>query len=335
MSSVSIALCTYNGAQFLNDQLESFLAQTRLPDELVVTDDCSTDKTIEALEAFAISAPFKVRIFRNDTNLGSTRNFERAISLCEGDVIFLSDQDDVWMPGKIERVAAEFEKSESLGFVFTDAEIVDENLQPLHKKLCDLTFNPALRHITTRDEMLRLLLPRNYCTGATMAFRSSYRDLFFPVPANIPEMIHDAWIAFVIIAAADFKFVDDVLIKYRQHDKQQLGVIITDDSARLSDGQKYRRSLKILKTEIERIEKISDAFTQSPKLREFSAPISQLAADRILEISEKIIHFQNRNDLPAGRMKRIAPVWKEIRSGRYHKFSGGYRSALKDALTGS
>ena len=94
----SIALATYNGERYLQEQLNSFLHQTRLPDEIIACDDCSTDRTMDILESFAISALFAVYIYRNAINLGYTKNFERAISLCSGDVIFLSDQDDVWFP---------------------------------------------------------------------------------------------------------------------------------------------------------------------------------------------------------------------------------------------
>ena len=90
---VSIALCTYNGSEFLGEQLASFLTQTRLPDEIVVCDDCSLDSTVQILDDFAAHAPFPVRIYRNEKNLRSTKNFEQAIDLCEGDIILLADQE--------------------------------------------------------------------------------------------------------------------------------------------------------------------------------------------------------------------------------------------------
>jgi len=85
---VSIALCTYNGEKFLAEQLKSIAGQTRLPDELVICDDCSQDATVDIVRGFAKVAPFSVRLLTNKTNAGSTKNFERAISLCEGDIIF-------------------------------------------------------------------------------------------------------------------------------------------------------------------------------------------------------------------------------------------------------
>src|SRR5262245_33463585 len=125
---ISIALCTYNGAKFLSSQLESYLVQTQMPDEVVVCDDRSNDQTVEILKAFAERAPFSVRVLVNDQNLGSTKNFEKAISLCSGEFIFLSDQDDIWNPDKIEKMTAPFENDPDVGLVFSDVELVDESL---------------------------------------------------------------------------------------------------------------------------------------------------------------------------------------------------------------
>ena len=94
--NLSIALATYNGAVYLKEQLESIAAQTRTPDELVISDDQSTDDTLRVIEEFAATAGFPVRLSVNEANLGIAKNFEKAISLCRGDLIFLSDQDDVW-----------------------------------------------------------------------------------------------------------------------------------------------------------------------------------------------------------------------------------------------
>jgi glycosyltransferase involved in cell wall biosynthesis len=100
---ISVALCTYNGERFLHQQLDSIAMQTRLPDELVVCDDRSTDRTLAIVREFAASAPYPVRVFENQANLGFAANFEGAIRRCDGDLIALSDQDDVWYPTRLER----------------------------------------------------------------------------------------------------------------------------------------------------------------------------------------------------------------------------------------
>jgi glycosyltransferase involved in cell wall biosynthesis len=110
MPTISVALAAYNGARYLQEQLDSLAAQRRLPDELVVVDDASSDGTVGILERFRATAPFEVKVHRNTANLGYSANFEVAISRCTGDIIFMSDQDDVWFPEKIEAVAGCFDR---------------------------------------------------------------------------------------------------------------------------------------------------------------------------------------------------------------------------------
>lgn len=329
MNKISIALAAFNGARFLPQQLESFSAQTVLPDELTISDDCSTDETAEIIREYARAAPFPVKFFGNPKNFGSTVNFEKAISLCSGDIIFLSDQDDIWLPTKIEKIAAEFETNARLGLIFTDAELVDEDLAPLGVNLCDLTFQTKYRRIETRREMLELLLPRNYVTGATMAFRAEFREFFLPFPLGIPEMIHDAWIALTITSISDFKFLDEPLIKYRQHGRQQLGVKLPDNSA----GEKLHQmvfELQSLQIQKERIKKICESFERNAKLSNKSPLVAEIAEHNLGRINEEIRHYEVRTNLPSGKINRIAAVWREIKSGRYDKYSKGFLSALKD-----
>src|SRR5258708_1747298 len=119
---VSVALCTYNGARFLREQLESIAAQTHIPAELVACDDASTDDSFSILESFAKSAVFPVRLVRNEIRVGSTKNFEQAIGLCTGEIIALCDQDDVWLPEKLARIGEELARHRDAVMVFSDAE---------------------------------------------------------------------------------------------------------------------------------------------------------------------------------------------------------------------
>src|SRR4029078_1399724 len=127
---ISVAMCTYNGAEFLPAQLESIFGQTRRPYEIVICDDVSTDETISLI-------PDTVVLHRNEENLGTVKNFEKAIGLCTGDVIALSDQDDVWRPDKLALIEGAFQKTPNAGLVFSDAEIVDEDLDPLGRRMWD------------------------------------------------------------------------------------------------------------------------------------------------------------------------------------------------------
>src|SRR6185436_20539861 len=118
---ISVAMCTFNGAEFLPAQLQSILTQSRPPDEIVICDDGSTDNTRNLLEKLAAESSIPITTHINDQNLGSVKNFERAITLCTGDVIALSDQDDVWRNDKLQRFESVLNKSHSAGMVFSDA----------------------------------------------------------------------------------------------------------------------------------------------------------------------------------------------------------------------
>ncbi len=133
--TISVAMCTFNGARFLRAQLESIARQRRPPDELVICDDGSSDGSVEILREFAAGASFSIRIFCNEKNLGSTQNFEKAIQLCKGDLIALCDQDDIWLPEKLSRLLQIFEQDSSLGGVFSDADLINENSQEIGKRL--------------------------------------------------------------------------------------------------------------------------------------------------------------------------------------------------------
>ncbi|HZB45894.1 MAG TPA: glycosyltransferase family 2 protein, partial [Pyrinomonadaceae bacterium] len=204
----SVAMCTYNGARFLREQLDSIAAQTRPPDELVVCDDRSTDSTTALVEEFASSAAFPVRLHVNTENLGSTKNFERAVRLCTGDLIALADQDDVWLPEKLKLSEEALARSPRVGLVFTDAEVVDAALAPLGFTLwqrIDFSANEKAR--IRRGRGFDVLLEHNVVTGATMAFRAELRPLVLPIPTE-GRLIHDGWIALLAAAVSDLAFVD-------------------------------------------------------------------------------------------------------------------------------
>lgn len=176
---ISIAMTTYNGSKYLNDQLKSFSQQDQAPDELIVCDDGSSDNTIKILEKFSLNAPFDVKIYQNESNLGFTKNFENALSKCTGDLIFLSDQDDIWFQNKISSITEYFYLNENISLIIHDAEIVDENL----KYHGSNTLSQALRGFGNTNI---------YITGALTVIRKDLLDYVFPFPENING--HDGWI---------------------------------------------------------------------------------------------------------------------------------------------
>ena len=199
--TISIAMATYNGGRYIEEQLASFASQTLLPDELVVSDDCSNDDTLAIVERFTRHAPFAVRIRRNAHTLGFGQNFGKAIGLCGGDLIFLSDQDDVWFPEKLGTVSTALDRAPGCFFVINDLEISDGDL-----RRTGLTGLGQRRALGTGHD--------SFDFGCCMAFRASIRPLILPIPEVI---VHDVWINMVALAADARCLLESPLQLYRRH----------------------------------------------------------------------------------------------------------------------
>ena len=326
---ISVAMCTYNGATFLREQLDSIAVQTRLPDELVVCDDDSRDATSETVAAFAAEAPFPVRLLVNEQNLGSTKNFERAIGLCEGDIIALSDQDDVWLPEKLRQIEDYFLREPTVGLVFTEAEVVDDNLQPLGYRLWEsIGFDDKHQRLMRTGRVLDVLLPGWTVTGATMAFRASFKDLVLEIPTNL-ALIHDGWIALLIGSVAGVSFIEEPLIKYRQHTHQQIGV-----SPERAEKDRARSRPSGISTTA-RSKSYRDLIEIGDQVRQRLAERRDLFScdEALAKLDARLTHMRLRASLPASKLSRARSVVRELATRRYHLYSNGVRSAARDLFT--
>lgn len=319
---VSIALCTFNGEKFLKEQLDSFIHQTRLPDELIVCDDNSTDNTIKIVESFQRSAPFNVRLFVNECRRGSTKNFERAISLSKGDVIFLSDQDDYWYPEKIGTILNCFALQGRYGGVFSDAEIVDEKLYYHNRNLWEsIEFDKKQRKNFATGNPIPVLLKHNIVTGATMAFDANYTNLLLPIPE---VWVHDAWISLLLTNVSNLRMIEQPLIKYRQHGFQQIGIKEPSFSRKVEIA--FQNRVDFYFYEAEKFKLLYE------RLLENQSKIKDLSSIELLK--EKINHLETRASMRNHNVSRIAIPMKELVSGRYHKYSLGWNSFFKDLFIG-
>jgi glycosyltransferase involved in cell wall biosynthesis len=321
----SVALCTYDGGAFLFDQLASIAAQTRLPDELVVRDDASDDDTPAIVEAFAARAPFPVRFERNAGRLGSTRNFDGAIAACTGDLIALSDQDDVWRPDKLSTIERRFDENPGVGLVFSDADLVDAALNPIGARLWPrIGFDSRRQRFWRARGALTALVRGGIVTGATMAFRSTFRALALPTPAGIAPMIHDGWIALAIASVAGVAFIEEPLVAYRQHGAQQIGTPETGARPRLG----VRASAAHVNTYSMHLASLGALHDRLAAGR--AGPEGVAAAHRVGVI---LRHFDTRANLPSGRLDRVPLVLRELTSRRYHDYGNGVRSMIKDLVS--
>lgn len=342
---LSVAMCTHNGSRYLREQLNSIAAQSRRPDELVVCDDRSVDDTRDIIQEFASAATFPVQLFVSDDQLGFVKNFEKAVGLCRGEIIALCDQDDVWSRLKLERMAAAFESSPDLGLVFSDAQLVDENLKPLPYQLLDLTLDRRARRLMEKGKAFEALLQKNFVTGATMAFRSGFVDLILPIPVSSSQnILHDGWIALTIASAAEIKLIREPLIKYRRHDSQQVGVGLPDQVRqrlvfpRPNDQKESPEELIKVASYYQKTE----YFLRELRQRLVSAEDPyRVERERILAVEARIAqlermssHLRARagNGFPKKRIRRVPFVLRELLTLRYSRYSRGVLSAAKDLL---
>ena len=318
MMRISVAVCTYNGAAFVGEQLASIAAQTRPPDEIVIRDDVSQDATRSILEGFAASASVPVRVHINPVNLRSTRNFEGAIRMCGGDVIALADQDDVWKPDKLAVIERAFAQSPEVGLVFSDADIIDGDGQSQGYTLWEsVRFFPSQQAQVRAGDTLPVLLKHPVVTGAACAFRASYRESFLPIP---PLWIHDEWIAFIIALQARLLPISERLISYRVHSANQIGAESTATTARMRSALgidpavylKYAEQLTLLRDHVGRVLPGHDDFLR--------------------RVEAKIRFLRVRGSLPRSRWRRALPIARELVSGGYSRYSNSPLNALRDLL---
>ena len=221
----SVAMCTYNGAKHLSEQLGSLLTQQRLPDELVVCDDGSKDSTVALLEQFAHEAPFPVRVVQNPQNLGYSRNFAKAVGLCDGDLVALADQDDVWFPEKLHQLELCFEHHPDVEGVFSDGEIIGDDSRPSGRGLWQsFLFGQEDQRQFRTGHAVDVLLRRNVVTGMAFALRRSAFDLLPTIPVG---WVHDGWLAILLAIRSGLYACPQRLVGYRVHSEQQFGTPLT------------------------------------------------------------------------------------------------------------
>ncbi|MGA9508283.1 MAG: glycosyltransferase family 2 protein [Candidatus Sulfotelmatobacter sp.] len=320
--SISVALCTFNGSRFLGAQLDSIAGQCRPPDELVVCDDGSTDGSVEIVKEFAKRAPFPTRLVVNEKNLGSTKNFERAISLCQGAIVALADQDDVWYQHKLERIEKAFLKSSDTVAAFSDADLIDNDSRPLGSRLWPtLLFDAREQRQFSKGNALSVLIKHPVVTGATMAFR---RELFEPMVPIPKDEIHDKWISFLLAArGGSFEVISEALMQYRRYEEQQIGP--GPQTLRRRVAQARDRGADFHR------EVIAQLCQLHTRLEERRADFHFAQAAQT-EIERKILHLEHRAGLPGARVARIPGVFREAFKGSYQRYSSGWNSVAKDLV---
>ncbi len=316
--AISVALCTHNGQRYLAEQLESIARQTRLPDELIACDDASTDATLRLLEQFAPDCRFPVRMEVSCERLGVTRNFDRAISLCSGEIIVLCDQDDVWYPNKLERLEKTLNRHPQAAFTFSDGDLLNDSGRLGTGSLW--SFNPeiekAIYGMFLRNP-LAVLLRENVVTGAAMAFRAWLKAIVLPLPES---WIHDHWIAILGSVCGGGIPVPDKLFAYRRHCGQTVGFNRHSWRQRLThSSEDYQESCRNLETLVERLRQLFGQDRAIPQ--------------KVAMIEDAALHWRRRSEATfLGPSSRLRAVFAEAFTGRYHRFSNRWQSIVRDLL---
>lgn len=238
---ISVALCTYNGERFLKEQIDSILNQSVPVNEIIICDDCSSDSTVTILEEYNKKNSELFKIYNNESNLRSNKNFEKAINLTTGDYIFLSDQDDIWRNDKVEKIMEIFSKNPSAEGVFSNAHFIDENNNEINTST-DLwsTVNFFVSNISKEISLFdHLILNGNFVTGATLCIKKEVVGFVSPFLTNT-NFLHDEWLTYYLSKRNTLFFCDENLINYRLHHDQQVGMgKMKNDKKALEKKKKY------------------------------------------------------------------------------------------------
>lgn len=317
---ISVALCTHNGASYVEEQLLSILEQQPAPTQLVVSDDASRDDTIDRVRAVAARYPsVQLTVFENTPPLGVTKNFEQAIRACTGDLIALSDQDDVWHPGRLALFAAQFAAQPTVSLIHSDARLVDGAGAPLGHTLSGALGVGAGEVASIHaGDAFSVMLRRNLVTGACTVFRRSLVEFAAPFP---PSWVHDEWLGIIAAAVASTDFVEQPTIDYRQHGSNQIG------ATKLTLAGKFGRMMEPRRDRNARLE--TNMTVLVDRLQRLGARVSDEKVNRALA---KLEHERMRNALPEARFRRIPTVTRAFAAGHYGRYSRGPLDAVRDVL---
>lgn len=316
----ALAMCVYNGARYLQEQLDSITRQTKLLDQIVIVDDNSNDDSWDLLQAWKARCGLNVLLVRNDRNLGVVRNFEKAALLVDADIVFFSDQDDIWYPDKVARMMRVFDDPQVV-LAHSDADLINEDGTKLGRRLFEsLLMRDDERELVRTGSAAAVYLKRNLVTGAACAARLELVRRALPFPMG---WIHDEWLALAAGVTGAVVMLEDPTISYRLHGSNTVGLPIPDLHWRLrSIGHAVfypqRKKLQKCQARLHILQQRSAAW-QAPAWFQ-------------KEINSALEHLEFRLTLPTNPLRRIHPVLHEWRSGRYNAWSNGELSVVHDIL---
>ncbi len=317
MTKISIAMACRNGAKYLEQQLSSIHQQTFLPDEIIISDDKSDDSTLIIANEWKQKSSIPIYIFENPKKLGITKNFEKAISECHGDIIFLCDQDDFWLSQKIEITINAFKNNPSVNLFYSNGFICDESLNVSKNTLWDaLWFTNKERSLAEKGESFTFLLKHNVTSGNTLAFRRQLLSYLMPFPSL--HSVHDAWVGLMASFVGSPNIIPEPLIKYRIHGNNQIGI----KKRSLWEQFVFARSKMSHKYFYEQL-----ALFKELKAR---LPVELCNNNKTRLLQKKITHLSNRVLIERSKFNKWVIIARECLNLNYFKYSYGIKSIMQD-----
>ena len=217
--TIDILLPTYNGEKYLKEQLDSILNQTYKNIRLIISDDCSKDTTPQILEEYK-NKDSRIEVYFQKENMGVVKGIEFLLKKVGSNYYMLADQDDVWLPIKVEK-SIETLKNENADLVFGDLEVVDENLKTIYPSFGDFMLLNKKIHKYIKSYKMNYLY--NCVTGCTILSKKEFIEKILPIPKTSKYLIHDHWISLITSLNGKLVYMPEKYIKYRQHGNNQIG----------------------------------------------------------------------------------------------------------------
>lgn len=324
--TVSVLLPTWNGARFIGAQLDSLLAQTRPPDEILISDDGSTDETLAICRARAREArQSAVRVVAQPQRLGCTQNFAWCLEHAQGGILFFADQDDVWFPEKIAAMLDLFAGAPALGLAYSDASITDEALQPTGETV----FQRRRRYHLQRGRSAREMMKGVMINGCSMALRATLTPHLLPIPF---PWGYDEWCAVIAAALREVRVIRQPLMYYRRHAQATSAEPLTrgwqdllQEAAASKPVSRYQRERELwdlVRARLVLLEQAPGSADAGARLGEYR----QSAEERISSVTR-------RGELKGMHgWQRTAQACQWLATGYYHRYFWGFSSFCKDLL---
>jgi len=322
MLKVSVAIPTRNGSRYLRQTFASILSQSRLPDELVISDDASQDNTVEIAELFSRTAPFPVKI-RAHTPSGITANYLNALEATTGDIIVFSDQDDVWLDNKLERIEQTFLSSAEIAIVSSDSSIVDAELHPTGKTLRgDTAKSTRLASRVNAGEDLEHFIRGLPLLAHTLAIRAQCRSVVLNKPERPVNWWFESWASMAALSTGKLALLPDALTLYRQHTAQVVGAPSATGLAKVTTADYLDRA---------------ERFTYLAGMMRATVTDSLLHAEQVDRraglIEAYVLFLQNRGRmLDLRKHQRLSAIANAAMLRDYKRFASGVKSFALDMI---